>query len=276
MFYLSDKNEKEGRQCAKIVNYDGDEKYVTYTEKLDKDKEYFNFLSSDDIIMNYYFNPINQPHRVNISIFGGNGVGKSRWLAQYIKQSFYDAYTTKYKIYLITEKANETAFNGITMEKIAIPEISKNDKLQDFNYYADSLVIFDDIDAIMDKKQRHCIFGLRDSILKNARSIKVSIISTLHDMTGDDSKSMIKESNTVVFFIPRHNIKPMRYFLNTTIGLNANEINYLKSNKQSTWSAYIKTNYDEKHGGKGTDLILQQNRIFAVETLSTYVNKFTR
>ena len=113
-------------------------------------------------------------------IAGTSGSGKSFFTSEYVKQ--YHKYYPDNVVFLITEGEDEPAFHGMNYIKKVNLEGIEDDPL-DYTEFEDTLVIFDDIDAMRGKLGKY-INELRDKLLKNSRKKRVSVISTSHSFTG--------------------------------------------------------------------------------------------
>jgi hypothetical protein len=225
----------------------------------DSDEEMLNKTSFSNLKIKdgnfmYVFDP-KFGFRTTHYICGANGSGKSFYLASYIKDSFYKYFPKDYPIYLFSEKEEDEAFTGITMKKIKIDKELVTDPLN-FNDFANSLVIFDDVDAITGDIGK-AIVELRDKILKNGRSIKISCIITNHTFTdGKYTKSMLNECECITFFFRNYN-RSLKYLLENYIGLNKDAINILKGAK-SRATTYVKSY---------PNVIIQEKAIYTINSL---------
>lgn len=132
-------------------------------------------------------------------ICGPSGSGKSYFAAKYAKK--YKKLFPGNKIYLFSTK-----FEDNQLDEIGLIRINIDDELLevdlDWKEFADSLCIFDDVDALEGKKDlAKMIWGLRDALLKNGRSQRTYMLNTIHEMFGYRStRTCLSESHMVVFF----------------------------------------------------------------------------
>jgi len=173
--------------------------------------------------------------RTTMYIAGTSGSGKSFFTAEYVKQ--YHKYYPNNAVYLITEGEDEPAFHGMNYIKKVNLEGIEDDPL-DYTEFEDTLVIFDDIDAMRGKLGKY-INELRDKLLKNSRKKRVSVISTSHSFTGKELQSCLNESQYIVFFLSNYN-KSMKYLLESYIGLSKEGISQLRKTR-SRWCCFVKS-----------------------------------
>lgn len=89
----------------------------------------------------------------------------------------------------------------------------------------DSIVIFDDIDSIDDKKIREKVASLRDSLLKRGRHEDISVIVTNHLLTNyKETRTILNEVNSITFFPKSGSSHGIQYMLKTYVGLSAKQI----------------------------------------------------
>jgi len=203
----------------------------------------------------FAFDP-KQDKRFSWYIAGANNSGKSYHLAKFLKKVFYKFFPKDYPIYLFTEKKEEEAFEGLQMKKIAIDE-SLVDEPFDYNSFENSLVIMDDVDAICGKIGK-AVVELRNKLLKNARSIRTSVIITNHNLCdGNYTKSLLNECETISFFLKTYN-KSTKYFVENYIGVSKEGVKKLRYNK-SRCTTYCKTY---------PNIIIQEHDIYTMNELN--------
>jgi hypothetical protein len=184
----------------------------------------------------FQYVPDTDRDRDTIFVAGTAGSGKSYWAAQYIRE-YHKIYPDN-PIYLITgNEAEDPAFENMKFVKKINLEGILNDPL-DYNEFKDCLVVFDDIDACSGKLGKY-LYELRDKLLKNSRKVKVSVLSTAHSFSGMDLKSVLNESDVIVWFNQNYN-RSLKYLLENYIGLTKNGIKAVR-NIKSRWCCYIKS-----------------------------------
>lgn len=135
------------------------------------------------------------------------------------------------KIFLFTDmeaKDDPLLSNIKNLKRIKLDDkLEKRFKISDFS---NSVVIFDDIDSCLDKNVLKSAEGLRDSILKIGRKMKISCFITNHLInTGDSTKTIMNECSNIVIFPKGGNKYAIDYCLKKYIGLNKAQINKIYS-----------------------------------------------
>jgi hypothetical protein len=110
------------------------------------------------------------------------------------------------------------------------------------NDFEDSLIIFDDIDVITDKKKKGKLVSLLGMILETGRHARTSCIYTSHiACAGHESKRILNECHAIVFFqrmIPR---KKIEYLLETYTPMDKEQRDAVIGDISSRWTCIIKT-----------------------------------
>ena len=228
---------KIGRQIARIVN-EVNKKIIsiaTPEENNELELKIFNQMEIKSGKLQYL--PNNESRDV-IAVLGSSGSGKSYWIKSYCEE--YHRKFPKYEIFLFSESDEDPLFDKVKY----IKRIQINDELLDdpiiWDEFKDCLVIFDDIDALKGDYKKY-IYALRDKLLKNSRKFNVSVIVSNHNMTdGHDTKSLLNESNIIVFFMNNNFNRSIQYLLTSYIGLSKEGIDKLK-NIETRPTVYIKS-----------------------------------
>lgn len=130
---------------------------------------------------------------------GPSQCGKSYYIANLVKE--YIDYTSKPRVFLFSntkddsnlDKFKEVQRFELDNEFVADPMTPEE--------LENSLVIFDDVDSIPDKKLKKVILTLRDSILTKGRHNGISCICSNHQLAdGHETKTMLRESQFITLF----------------------------------------------------------------------------
>ena len=88
-----------------------------------------------------------------------------------------------------------------------------------------SLVIFDDIDTIPDKKLNEAVRSLRDDLLETGRSYNIYMCNTSHQlMNYKHTRTLLNESTAVTFFPKSGSSYHIKRFLKEYCGLEKKQI----------------------------------------------------
>ena len=227
--------EKCGDLICKIVDNPRykNKKVSLCKEKLDDDIKQF-----DDMTLSsgmFQLIPDKNKDRTTMYVTGSAGSGKSYFVAEYCKE-YHKTYPTN-EIYLISENDEDPAFDSLSYVKRIIIDDLHTDPL-DWKEFKDCLIVFDDIDSVAGKLGK-TINLMRDKVLKNSRKFHVSVISTAHNSTGLDLKSVLNESQIIIFFLSNYN-RNLKYLLENYLGMSRKGIEKLRKLTDSRWTAVIK------------------------------------
>lgn len=212
-----------------VFSVSNDDKYDA--DELIKPFNHFQLTSGT-----FQYIPDIERDRDTIFVAGTAGSGKSYWASQYIKE-YHKIYPSN-QIYLITgNNADDPAFENMKYVKKINLEGILDDPLP-YEEFKDCLAVFDDIDACSGKLGKY-LYDLRDKLLKNSRKVKVSVLSTAHTFSGIDLKSVLNESDVIVFFPSNYN-RSLKYLLENYLGLTKEGIKAVRKLK-TRWCAFVKS-----------------------------------
>ena len=161
----------------------------------DKDKE---LILYDGYIQQIPSKEKNQVDRLYVS--GPQGSGKSTYISNFIKE--YNKAYPKNPVFIFSRKDEDKAFDKLKPRpiRIMIDEEMLEEPIN-LDELKNSLVIFDDIDTIMDKDLNKEIHRLRDDVLECGRSYGISICSSSHQTTNwSKTRNTLLESNSKTIF----------------------------------------------------------------------------
>lgn len=190
---------------------------------IEEKKDYNNekiFVSGDSDVTNSQYNPIfieympTGEEMVEITyIYGPNRSGKTYYAAKYT--TLWSEMFEDWPIFLFSRREKDKVLDDIkNVNRVAIDETLFTSPLtmSDFKH---SLVIFDDIDTIPDKKICKAIQKLRDDIMETGRQKMIYVINTSHlGMNWAPTRTVLNEANSYTLF-PRkgnyeHNFKILK------------------------------------------------------------------
>lgn len=207
--YIRDKEEPEDPDLKKL--YD---EAMEYFEK----KKMYEFKSK------YPLSQIPNPTGREVCYVAGvSGSGKSTYTANYVrtwKRMFPDG-----KVYMFSALDKDPAFTE-DLEVVWVP-ITKDllDKPLDSSYFKNNLIIFDDIDAIVDKKLRDECCRLRDNILLIGRHSNTYCVCTSHQIFDFlRTRQLLNEAHTITFFPECGNRKHVARLLKENCGYDDRQI----------------------------------------------------
>jgi hypothetical protein len=174
-------------------------------------------------------------------ITGRSGSGKSYYSADFIKQ--YVKVHPKNGVYLISSLMEDKCLDKIPQikrVKIKTPEFLAAD-FSDISKMKNSLILFDDIDCMTDKKILKKVYEIMDLVLQTGRKYNVTMIHTSHSACdGAYTKLILNEAHSTTFSINGMSNVSMKYLCNSYLGLTLKQIEALKKTK-TRWVTVFKT-----------------------------------
>ena len=113
-------------------------------------------------------------------------------------------------------------------------------ELEDIEEY--SMLVFDDIDVISNKKIKTAVYDILNKILEIGRHKSLYCIVTNHMPTSRDIQRTLNECHTITYF-PQSTTRAVIYLLENYIGLDKAQIKAIKKTK-SRWATIYK-NYPQ-------------------------------
>ena len=105
--------------------------------------------------------------------------------------------------------------------------------------FQDSVVIFDDIDVISDKKIRDAVYNILNKVLEIGRHFKITALVTNHLPTnGKDTRRILNEAHQVIYF-PHSASGRIQYLLIDDLGLDKKQVAYFRK-QNSRWCCIFK------------------------------------
>ena len=116
--------------------------------------------------------------------------------------------------------------------------------LLNYKDFENSLVIFDDVDAIMNKKIKEAVYGLLNQMCNMGRSKHISVIMTSHKgASRKETEIILREAHMITVFPRKVPPGDLDYILETYFGLNKEGIEDVKSIRNSRWVTLINQTY---------------------------------
>lgn len=223
-----------GHTLAKIESGKYDKRIISINpnmdEKNDIDKNF-----DELILIDGKFQHIPDPNteRSVLYITGPSGSGKSTYTSLYIKQ-YQKLHKKKNPVYIFSAIGSDAVLDLLKPKRIKIDDDLIHDPI-DIEELSHSLVVFDDIDVISNKKQREAVYNILNSILETGRHFNISCIVTNHLSTnGNDTRRILNEAHSVTIFPSSGSKRGTIYLLKNYLGLENNDIKKVKKLK-SRW-----------------------------------------
>ena len=205
------------------------------------DKKVINFMKEIKLTDNRKFQiipDISQARNIHY-ISGASGSGKSYWTRFYADQ--YRKLYPKRSIFLISSLTEDTSIDKIKdLKRIKLTPEFLNDTIEAEDF-ADSLVIFDDCEAIQDKYMLRKIQGILNQLLTIGRHHNISVCNLTHSAcAGQSTKLILNEAHNICIFPHGLGGRSLKYLLQEYLGLDKNQVKKLK-NLKSRWVCIYKS-----------------------------------
>lgn len=218
-----------GSPLAEIVNPKWKKSKMVYLAKdneINQVKDCFNKLILDDTESKFELAINKDLERTIAYLAGASGSGKSFTAAKIIEK-YHKAYP-KNPVYVFSSVDEDKAFDKFKfVSRIKLEELL-NEEL-DANDFSNSLIIFDDIDSISNKKIKDKVLNIANTVLQRGRHSKTSACFTNHILCdGKQTKHILNEAHSITIFPKSANSRNLDYLLGSYIGLSKSEIQYIK------------------------------------------------
>tara|TARA_R110002072_G_scaffold127076_1_gene264179 strand:+ start:5433 stop:6416 length:984 start_codon:yes stop_codon:yes gene_type:complete len=168
--------------------------------------------------------PIPQKLSERIYVPAPSGSGKSTFIGMYLSQL--REKHPKRSIYIfsrVEEDAPLDAFKNTF--RIPLQRATFEKEPLEIEKFKNGILIFDDIDTILDKPLVKYIRNFRDDVLETGRHYDITIISTSHIITNFmATRTLINEANAIVLFPKGSSFYAVSNFLERYMGFNRKQI----------------------------------------------------
>lgn len=215
-----------GRPVAKIKNGKYNNKIISINPNLnDNDATDFKHLKiANDSTLQHI--PDTTKEREIIYITGPSGSGKSTYTRKFLEE-----YKKKYKdrpIYMFSSLKEDPSLDSIKPKRFKIDEGLWKDPIE-AEELKDSVVIFDDIDVISDRKIKEAVYNILNKVLEIGRHFNITCIITNHLPTnGRDTRRILNEAHAYVYF-PHSAGGKIKYLLQEYLDIDKKMIKYFKN-----------------------------------------------
>jgi energy-coupling factor transporter ATP-binding protein EcfA2 len=235
--------EKLGRPLCKIEGgqFDNQIIYLCVDDK-EQPKHPFtrmNFAEAGQKEVKLQQVPNTKSEREILYITGASGSGKSTYTRKYCEQ--YKKKWPMRDIYLFSSLKEDESLDAVKPKRIAIDERLIDDPIEP-EALENSLVIFDDIDVLSDKKQREAVMKIANQVLEIGRHFGITAVFTNHLPTNrGDTRRVLNESHEVIYFPHSGTAMGTKRLLECYVGLDPDQMKKIR--KMPTRWACIFKNY---------------------------------
>ena len=184
--------------------------------------------------------PDTTKEREILYITGPSGSGKSTYTRKFLEQ-----YKKKHKdrpIYLLSSLPEDESLDEIRPKRIKLDKSIYEDPIE-VEELKDSVVIFDDIDVISDRRIKEAVYDILNKILEIGRHYKITCVVTNHLPTnGRDTRRILNEAHTIVYF-PHSAGGKIKYLMTEYVGVDRKMIAHFKR-ANTRWCCIFK-NYPQ-------------------------------
>ena len=163
-----------------------------------------------------------------VYVSGMSGSGKSYFCRQYIEK--YHKKYPKHNVYVFSSLPSCATLDKLKyLKRIKINEPEFMSRTLTANEFKKSLVLFDDIDVISNKRIKQKVYEIMDSINQIGRHHNVTCLVTSHNAcAGKDTRTILNESTSIVLFPKSSGNKTLNYISDCYIGLDKEQTKSLK------------------------------------------------
>jgi len=209
-------------------------------------------LTKVEIPMSCIFNIIPSPDKDKRDVYynaGASGSGKS-WIAKQIAENYIKMYPDR-DIFVVSQLEYDETLDNMNLGKKKLIRLDFSDWINtppDINNFSNSMIIFDDIDAIPNKKIYEAVLNFIDQIAICGRKHSehqgnVSMMFLSHYLSNyKKTRLILNESNNLVLYPQATSSYQISYLLQNRIGMEKDEVKKLK--KLGRWTL-IHTQYPQ-------------------------------
>jgi Cdc6-like AAA superfamily ATPase len=237
--------EKEGRPLAVIKGGKQDKKLVSLTTG---DDEKSTTKIELPLQTQFQLVPDTSSERSCVYIFGPSGSGKTTFTSNYLKE--YKKLYKKNPIYLFSAVDEDSLLDDLGVKRIRIDDellsspIQAKDFIDGVKGATGSVVVFDDIDVLDNKKIKEAVYNILNQCLEIGRHHNITVIFTNHLATnGRETRRVLNESHQIVYFPHSGAKRQVEYLLEEYAGLDKKDIKAIKKSG-SRWCCIFK-NYPQ-------------------------------
>ena len=178
--------------------------------------------------------PIPQKKSERLYVPAPSGSGKSTFIGMYLTEL-----RKKYKkrpIYIFSRVEEDKPLDQFNNTyRIPLTRQTFEEEPLEIEKFKNGILIFDDIDTILDKPLVKYIRNFRDDVLETGRHYDITIISTSHIITNFlATRTLINEANAIVLFPKGSSFYAVSNFLERYMGFSRRQIKMVE-NLNTRW-----------------------------------------
>ena len=232
--YFRNKKIKIKDEKIIIKHIDNDDKINIVDEKLQEDYIKIQKVIEDKLKKELDFTdkstkvfPLPQKYSERIYVPAPSGSGKSTFIGEYLKQLRIIYPKRKIVIFSRVDK-DEPLDRFKNLERIDLTSFAADPP--NVESFEGNILIFDDIDTILNKQIVKILRHFRDDVLEVGRHYKITCISTSHIITNFlATRTLINEAQAVVVFPKGGSFGQIRGFLDRYMGFDKELIEVIRT-----------------------------------------------
>jgi hypothetical protein len=221
--YFRDKKIKIKDEKIILKHIDNDDKINFIEERLQEDYIKIQKVIEDKLKKELDFTdkstkvfPIPQKFSERIYVPAPSGSGKSTFIGEYLKQ-LRILYPNRKIVIFSRVEHDEPLDRFKNMERVELVEFSKSPP--EVENFKNDILIFDDIDTILNKAIVRVLRNFRDDVLEVGRHFNITCISTSHIITNfHATRTLINEAQAIVVFPKGGSFGQIKGFLDRYMG----------------------------------------------------------
>ena len=166
-----------------------------------------------------------------VYIAGKSGSGKSFYAKEYIIA--YHTLFPKNPVYVFSYLKSDPTLDSMKfIKRVKITEPDFLETTFEIDDFKNSLVLFDDVDCIKEKKLRKQLDDTMNKILTTGRHHNVSCLCLSHSIcNGVETKLQLNESHAIVVFLQGLGNRTLKYLLENYLGFSKSQIKKFRTLK---------------------------------------------
>jgi hypothetical protein len=246
--YFRDKKIKIKDEKTILKHIDNDDKINSIEERLQEDYIKIQKVIEDKLKKELDFTdkstkvfPIPQKFSERIYVPAPSGSGKSTFIGEYLKQ-LRILYPNRKIVIFSRVEHDEPLDRFKNMERVELVEFSKSPP--EVENFKNDILIFDDIDTILNKAIVRVLRNFRDDVLEVGRHFNITCISTSHIITNfHATRTLINEAQAIVVFPKGGSFGQIKGFLDRYMGFDKELIEAIR--QMPTRWIYIHKEYPQ-------------------------------
>tara|TARA_R110002096_G_scaffold376374_1_gene570068 strand:- start:77 stop:910 length:834 start_codon:yes stop_codon:yes gene_type:complete len=176
-----------------------------------------------------YFFPLPQKHSERIYISAPSGAGKSTFIGKYLGE-LRKVKGKKRPIFIFSRVENDEPLDVYKPIRIPLDRKIFDEEPLKPEDFRDCILVFDDIDTLIDKPLLKYLQHFRDDLLECGRHYGITTISTTHQILNfAETRKLLNEATAIIIFPKATGNYQLRSFLERYMGFDKEQIEHIKT-----------------------------------------------